>query len=172
MNAAVEKLIEETLLPKLIDEFVDIRLSSVPENIDVSEIEKKMKETLGGDKNFLKGLKNLGSKISLLIDSTIDFGTMLASIPMAIIGMGTTGPTISVNLILPLLKQLQGQAKNMSSIYDEVESSLEGFQIPELAEKNETIRYGYETIQGFMDVVSTACALVGVSCGDKEAEDV
>lgn len=143
MNAAVEKIIEQ-LQPLLIEEYAKSMIGDKAEKLvaagqDPDEIIEDFKKSIGGSTSFINGLKGLGNKITLLLESTVDFATRLATVPLAIIGAGTTGPTISVNLILPLIKQLQGEGRNLAQIYEDVTMGLESFQIDKLAAGNTVI---------------------------------
>ena len=181
--AAIEKLLEP-LAGELSKEFVEVQVNKVfkdltPEDIEeigADEIEKKkaeLKEIMGPGmgKSMVSSTKKLASKLVLLTTGAIDFAVRLATVPLAIIGMGTTGPTISINLILPLIKQLQGEARNLSSVYDDVKSSLEALQIKELSEGNGVIRGVYEAIQTAMTTVKGMVLLVGVQCDGEEGKD-
>ncbi len=156
MNAIVETALEQ-LKPILAEAYADAALGNKlvelqEKGIDTSEIKAQFQNSFSNSKSFIKGLKGLGDKISLLFEATVDFATRLATIPLAIIGMGTTGPTISINLILPLIKQLQGEGRNLAQIYEEVETGLDSFQIPSLAENNSTINGIYATLTGILSV--------------------
>lgn len=181
--AAIEKLLEP-LAGELSKEFVEVQVNKVfkdltPEDIEeigAGEIEKKKKELKeimgpGMGKSMVSSTKKLASKLVLLTTGAIDFAVRLATVPLAIIGMGTTGPTISINLILPLIKQLQGEARNLSSVYDDVKSSLEALQIKELSEGNTVISGIYTTIQAEMKIVKGMVLLVGVQCDGEEGQD-
>lgn len=175
MNAIVETALEQ-LKPILAEAYADAALGNKlvelqEKGIDTSEIKAQFQTSFSNSKSFIKGLKGLGDKISLLFEATVDFATRLATIPLAIIGMGTTGPTISINLILPLIKQLQGEGRNLAQIYEEVETGLDSFQIPSLAENNSTINGIYTTLTGILSVAAGLVALVGIKCGNQEAKD-
>ena len=175
MNAIIETALEQ-LKPILAEAYADAALGNKlvelqEKGIDTSEIKAQFQNSFSNSKSFIKGLKGLGDKISLLFEATVDFATRLATIPLAIIGMGTTGPTISINLILPLIKQLQGEGRNLAQIYEEVETGLDSFQIPSLAENNSTINGIYATLTGILSVAAGLVALVGIKCGDQEAKD-
>ncbi len=175
MNAIIETALEQ-LKPILAEEYTNAALGNKlvelqEKGIDTSEIKAQFQNSFSNSKSFIKGLKGLGDKISLLFEATVDFATRLATIPLAIIGMGTTGPTISINLILPLIKQLQGEGRNLAQIYEEVETGLDSFQIPSLAENNSTINGIYATLTGILSVAAGLVALVGIKCGDQEAKD-
>lgn len=175
MNAIIETALEQ-LKPILAEAYTDAALGNKlvelqEKGIDTSEIKAQFQNSFSSSKSFIKGLKGLGDKISLLFEATVDFATRLATIPLAIIGMGTTGPTISINLILPLIKQLQGEGRNLAQIYEEVETGLDSFQIPSLAENNSAINGIYTTLTGILSVAAGLVALVGIKCGDQEAKD-
>lgn len=128
----------------------------------IEKYEDSMVEALG------PGIKALVSKAKLLAMGTKDFVTRLLSIPMAIISATPTGPGVSINLILPLIKQLQGEARNLAQVYDELDSALESLRVKELSETNAAINAAYTTIKIEMGVAATLCAAVGVPCGDEQ----
>ena len=134
-----------------------------------SELAEKMKSGMGS--SMATSISKLASKLVLLTTGAVDFATRLLSIPLAIIGMGTTGPTISVNLILPLLKQLQGEARNLSSVYDDVDSSRKALQLEELGESNGVIKGVNDAIEAELKLVKYMVLLVGVRCGGEDAEE-
>lgn len=175
MNAAVEKIIEQ-LQPLLIEEYAKSMIGDKAEKLvaagqDPDEIIKEFKKSIGGSTSFTNGLKGLGNKITLLLESTVDFATRLATVPLAIIGAGTTGPTISVNLILPLIKQLQGEGRNLAQIYEDVTMGLESFQIDKLAAGNTVIGGIYTAITAVLSTAAIAISIVGIKCGNQEAQD-
>lgn len=178
MEEIIKSALEKTILPALANVFAEVNIDSYLKEIDPEDLKNINRESLISDsKKALEGslgpgIKRLISKLILLYSGTFDFAMRLASIPLAIIGMGTTGPTISINLILPLLKQIQGEARNLSQVYDEVDSSLEALQIKEMAESNDIINGAYEAaIKPAMLAASIACSIVGVKCGDQEAQE-
>lgn len=144
-----------------------------PEFMDGVDLEAKRQELIekAGDsmtKALEPGIKTLVSKAKLLATGTKDLVTRILSIPMAIISATPTGPGISINLILPLVKQLQGEARNLAQVYDELDSSLESLRIKELSETNKAIGGAYTTIKIEMGVASALCAAVGVPCGENQ----
>ncbi len=146
------------------------------EGLDPEEMKEKISQCTEELTEIYKdsladGLNTMQGDLELLYDGSIDFTTRLATVPLAIIGMGTTGPTISVNLILPLIKQLQGEARNLSNVYKKVESSIKGFEIDKLAEKNETIRTIYGLLTAALSAIAILVSLVGVKCGNEKAKD-
>lgn len=176
MNAAVEKIIEQ-LQPLLIKEYAKSMIGDKAEKLvaagqDPEEIIEKFEESIGGSTSFINGLKGLGNKITLLLESTVDFATRLATVPLAIIGAGTTGPTISVNLILPLIKQLQGEGRNLAQIYEDVTMGLESFQIDKLAAGNTVIGGIYTAITAILSTAAIAISIVGIKCGNQPAQDI
>lgn len=176
MNAAVEKIIEQ-LQPLLIEEYAKSMIGDKAEKLvaagqNPDEIIENFKESIGGSTSFINGLKGLGNKITLLLESTVDFATRLATVPLAIIGAGTTGPTISVNLILPLIKQLQGEGRNLAQIYEDVTMGLESFQIDKLAAGNTVIGGIYTAITAILSTAAIAISIVGIKCGNQEAQDI
>ena len=182
--SAIEKLLEP-LAGELSDAFVKVQVNKVFEGLSDADIEEigadkiqakreELTKTMGTGmtKSMVSSTKKLASKLVLLTEGAIDFAIRLATIPLAIIGMGTTGPTISINLILPLIKQLQGEARNLSSVYDDVKSSLEALQMEDLSESNAIIGGIYTTIQAEMKIVKTMVLLVGVRCDGEEGDDI
>ena len=146
------------------------------EDLDPEEIEEKIDEYTTElsdmfEGSLADGLDGMQGDLELLYDGSIDFVTRLATVPLAIIGMGTTGPTISVNLILPLIKQLQGEARNLANVYKKVESSIKGFEIDKLAEKNEKIGKIYGLLAAALSAIAILVSLVGVKCGKQEPKD-
>jgi hypothetical protein len=146
------------------------------EGLDPEKIEEKISQCTEELTEIYKdsladGLDTMQGDLELLYNGSIDFVTRLASVPLAIIGMGTTGPTISINLILPLIKQLQGEARNLANVYKKVESSIKGFEIDKLAEKNETIGTIYGLLTAALSAIAILVSLVGVKCGKEKAKD-
>jgi hypothetical protein len=169
----------------LSEEFTKIQVEKVFEGLSDSDIEEiggpeaiaKKKEELtekmsgGMEKSMASSVKKLASKLTLLTTGAIDFATRLATVPLAIIGMGTTGPTISINLILPLIKQLQGEARNLSSVYDDVKSSMTALQMEELGEENAAIGSINSVINAELKIVKTMVLLVGVKIDGEEGTE-
>lgn len=182
--SAIESMLEP-LTGALTKEFTKIQAEKIFEDLSPEDIEdmgglealeeekEKLAEQMsdGMGSSIATSVAKLASKLTLLTTGAIGFATRLASIPIAIIGMGTTGPTISINLILPLLQQLQGEARNLSSVYDDVESSRKALQLEELGESNNAIEGVNTAIELELKLVKTMVMLVGVSCGGEEATE-
>lgn len=168
-----------TLAPLISKELAKVQAENFVgemEGLDPEEIEEKINECASEltevyKESLADGLDTMQGDLELLYDGSIDFVTRLATVPLAIIGMGTTGPTISVNLILPLIKQLQGEARNLANVYKKVESSIKGFEIDKLAEKNEAIRTIYGLLTAALSAIAILVSLVGVKCGKEKAKD-
>ncbi len=168
-----------TLAPLISKELAKVQAENFVgemEGLDPEEIEEKINECASEltevyKESLADGLDTMQGDLELLYDGSIDFVTRLATVPLAIIGMGTTGPTISVNLILPLIKQLQGEARNLANVYKKVESSIKGFEIDKLAEKNEAIGTIYGLLTAALSAIAILVSLVGVKCGKEKAKD-
>ena len=147
-----------------------------PEFSEGLDLEAKQQEFIDSAKGSMEtalgpGIKDLTSKLVLLTTGAIDFATRLATVPLAIISVTPSGPGVSVNLILPLIKELQGEARNLSKTYDETKSTVEALKIPELAEENGAINTIYKAIQAELVTVKTMILLVGVKCDGDEGGD-
>ena len=146
---------------------------NLPKKIDLLEesAKKEMIEKItSGYAAGLEGnIKDLASKLRLLIEGSADFTTRLLSVPMAIMSVTPVGPGVSPNLILPLIMELRGEAKNLAAIYDEAETALDAVVPDDTG--NQTIDNSKKGIKTLMKSAAVLCALVGVKCGKEEAKD-